>query len=343
LTPPGESLFGLKCVGWLESGKVFMGPNHASAAEGGFTEESGQDRLWFLEGMDRVNQAIQDTDDLRQTNHVSIPCCPFSGAIEPGSRIPAIQTARRCERWLAVGVPALAHSAQIGVDVPMEAAMASVLQVVSASEGPVCFDGNQRRDHHTAALRHSASDLNSVWQSIRRSTSPICWAWTSVPTRETGPSRNRRLFEAIGRRIATLLTSLSLSRDLQESKARLEEAQRVAHVGYWDWNLETGEIIWSDEAYRIFGLQTARTSNGYRTVSGLVHPDDREELYSTVDVEVAGGVHPVHQHRIVRPNGEVRTVQSITSKLWSAMPGDPESGASGSLTGYLAPFKTLQN
>ena len=41
-------------------------------------------------------------------------------------------------------------------------------------------------------------------------------------------------------RIATLLTSGSReSRELQESKARLEEAQRVAHVGYWVWNLET--------------------------------------------------------------------------------------------------------
>src|SRR6202007_38395 len=43
----------------------------------------------------------------------------------------------------------------------------------------------------------------------------------------------------------------ALSRNVQESKARLEEAQRVAHVGYWDWDLETGEIIWSDETYRI--------------------------------------------------------------------------------------------
>src|SRR5580700_1489463 len=47
----------------------------------------------------------------------------------------------------------------------------------------------------------------------------------------------------------------ALSHKLQESKARLEEAQRVAHVGYWDWDLETGEIIWSDETYRIFGFK----------------------------------------------------------------------------------------
>src|SRR5580700_2143210 len=120
----------------------------------------------------------------------------------------------------------------------------------------------------------------------------------------------------------------ALSRSLQESKARLEEAQSVAHVGYWDWDLETGEIIWSDETYRIFGFKPQERPMDIETVSGLIHPDDREALYSTVDEEVAVGVHPVHQHRIVRPSGEVRTVQSITSKLWKTMVVGPEDGIS---------------
>src|SRR5579859_4030029 len=120
----------------------------------------------------------------------------------------------------------------------------------------------------------------------------------------------------------------ALSRSLQESKARLEEAQSVAHVGYWDWDLETGEIIWSDETYRIFGFKPQERPMDIETVSGLVHPGDREALYRTVDEEIAVGVHPVHQHRIVRPSGEVRTVQSITSKLWKTTDVGPEDGIS---------------
>jgi PAS domain S-box-containing protein len=120
----------------------------------------------------------------------------------------------------------------------------------------------------------------------------------------------------------------ALSRSLQESKARLEEAQSVAHVGYWDWDIETGEIIWSDETYRIFGFKPQERPMDIETVSGLIHPDDREALYSTVDEEVAEGVHPVHQHRIVRPSGEVRTVQSITSKLWKTTHVGAEDGIS---------------
>src|SRR5579863_9997124 len=120
-----------------------------------------------------------------------------------------------------------------------------------------------------------------------------------------------------------------LSRDLKESNARLEEAQRVAHVGYWEWDLETGEVIWSDETYRIFGLKPQECPMNLAMVRQMVHPEDRDALYSGVDVELDAGVHPVAEFRIVTPSGEVRTVQAITSKLWGAMRGDPDNEASG--------------
>src|SRR5579863_2872092 len=121
----------------------------------------------------------------------------------------------------------------------------------------------------------------------------------------------------------------ALSRDLKESNAKLEEAQRVAHVGYWEWDLETGEVIWSDETYRIFGLKPQERPMNLAMVRQMVHPEDREALYSGVDVEIDAGVHPIAEFRIVTPSGEVRTVHAITSKLWGAMRGDPDNEASG--------------
>jgi PAS domain S-box-containing protein len=121
----------------------------------------------------------------------------------------------------------------------------------------------------------------------------------------------------------------ALSRDLKESNARLEEAQRVAHVGYWEWDLETGEVIWSDETYRIFGLKPQECPMNLAMVRQMVHPKDRDALYSGVDVELDAGVHPIAEFRIVTPSGEVRTVHAITSKLWGAMRGDPDNEASG--------------
>src|ERR1700722_7734158 len=124
-------------------------------------------------------------------------------------------------------------------------------------------------------------------------------------------------------------TLAELSRKLEESKARLEEAQRVAHVGHWEWDLETNVVVWSDETYRIFGLKPQERPMDLAAVRGMVHPDDREALYGGVDVELDAGGHPVAEFRIVTPSGEVRTVHAITSKLSSARPGDPANGASG--------------
>src|SRR6202011_1304131 len=124
-------------------------------------------------------------------------------------------------------------------------------------------------------------------------------------------------------------TLAELSRDLQESKARLEEAQRVAHVGHWEWDLNTDVVVWSDETYRIFGLSPQERPMDLATVRAMVHPEDREPLYRGVDENLLAGVRPDAEFRIVRPNGEVRTVHSVTPKRWSSMPGDAKRDASG--------------
>ena len=62
----------------------------------------------------------------------------------------------------------------------------------------------------------------------------------------------------------------ALSRDLQESKTWLEEAQRVAHLGYWVWDLQTNQVIWSEETYRIFGLTPQVELHGYSDSGGNV-------------------------------------------------------------------------
>jgi PAS domain-containing protein len=112
-------------------------------------------------------------------------------------------------------------------------------------------------------------------------------------------------------RIATLLTSGSReSRELQESKARLEEAQRVAHIGYWVWNLDRARVTWSDEAYRIFELEPQEGPIDLATVREMIHPEDRESVFRTAEDAIRDGVRADSEHRLVRPNWEVRTVHS---------------------------------
>jgi PAS domain S-box-containing protein len=100
-----------------------------------------------------------------------------------------------------------------------------------------------------------------------------------------------------------------MSRDLQESKTRLEEAQRIAHVGHWFWDLGNDGLAWSDETYRIFGLQPQERPMNVEAFQEMIHPEDRESLLRATQ-EARDGERPEIEYRIVRPRGEVRIVHS---------------------------------
>src|SRR6476646_7511908 len=122
-------------------------------------------------------------------------------------------------------------------------------------------------------------------------------------------------------------TLSELSRELQESKARLEEAQRVAHVGHWEWDLETDVVVWSDETYRIFGLSPQERPMDLATVRSMVHPEDREPLYQGVAQDLLAGVRPKGEIRIDRPSGQGRSIDSRPPERGNSLPGDAKRDA----------------
>ncbi len=97
---------------------------------------------------------------------------------------------------------------------------------------------------------------------------------------------------------------------LKESQRRLEEAQRIAHVGHWDRDLETRRITWSDEIYRILGLPLEERDSPRTEWLEVVHPEDRPGLSLAIE-ELERGIRRLDvEFRIVRPNGEVRFLHS---------------------------------
>ena len=96
---------------------------------------------------------------------------------------------------------------------------------------------------------------------------------------------------------------------LRESERGLAEAQRIAHLGNWDWNILTDELVWSDEIYRIFGLQPQEFGATYDAFLNSVHPDDREAVKEAVNKSVSDpNVAYNIEHRVVRPDGSERIV-----------------------------------
>ena len=102
-----------------------------------------------------------------------------------------------------------------------------------------------------------------------------------------------------------------LSRELQESKARLEEAQRIAQVGHYYWNLIENRVIWSDELYRIYGLTPQKGPIDMAICREMIHLEDREFVFRTAEEALHSEARPDIEHRVVRPDGEVRTVHAL--------------------------------
>jgi len=96
---------------------------------------------------------------------------------------------------------------------------------------------------------------------------------------------------------------------LVENERRLSEAQKMAHIGIWDWDLITDEMYWSDELYRIFGRNPRKFSSSYNEVLNCTHPDDRDYVNNAVKRALKGKGFSI-DHRIISANGEDRVVHA---------------------------------
>ncbi len=90
---------------------------------------------------------------------------------------------------------------------------------------------------------------------------------------------------------------------LKESERQLSEAQRVARLGSWEWNITTNEVTWSEEVYRLFGISPDEFGARYEAFLKFVHPEDREMLDRAVKKSVAEKKPYDIDARIVRPDG----------------------------------------
>jgi PAS domain S-box-containing protein len=95
---------------------------------------------------------------------------------------------------------------------------------------------------------------------------------------------------------------------LKESEERLAEAQKLAHVGSYDWNITTNEEYWSDELYRIFGLGPQFELN-HDTFLSRIHPEDLEYVSHAISEALNGNPYYI-DYRIILPDGEERTIYS---------------------------------
>jgi PAS domain S-box-containing protein len=99
---------------------------------------------------------------------------------------------------------------------------------------------------------------------------------------------------------------------LRESEERLKMAQRIAHVGSWEYYVKEDRAIWSEELFRIFGLKPQRYGPNTNDYVARIHPQDREAINKTMEQMLFKGVTPKasFDYRIIRKDGSIRTIHS---------------------------------
>jgi PAS domain S-box-containing protein len=103
--------------------------------------------------------------------------------------------------------------------------------------------------------------------------------------------------------------------ELRRSEAYLAEGQNISHTGSWAWNVKTGDLFWSLEHFRIFGLDPEKVKLTYEMVVNCVHPEDRSLLQETFENAVRNGDDYELDFRIVRPDG-IRHIHSLAHAVF---------------------------
>jgi PAS domain S-box-containing protein len=109
---------------------------------------------------------------------------------------------------------------------------------------------------------------------------------------------------------ATLAEREAAGKALATTASRLSEAQSLAHIGSWEWDIPSDLITWSDELYRVYGLEPGAEGLTYGSYLELVHPEDRGFVDEIVRRALEDGEPFAYEHRIVRPDGDERIVAS---------------------------------
>ncbi|MFL5817027.1 MAG: EAL domain-containing protein [Conexibacter sp.] len=95
---------------------------------------------------------------------------------------------------------------------------------------------------------------------------------------------------------------------LEVSEHALAEAQRLARIGSWEWAVQEDRVVWSDELYRIYGIEPDGFDARYESYVAHIHPDDRGLVQHEIERALREAGPFRFEHRVIRPDGEVRIV-----------------------------------
>ncbi len=97
---------------------------------------------------------------------------------------------------------------------------------------------------------------------------------------------------------------------LEAAKQRLEEAYRTGHLGYWEYGIHTGELLWNREAFEVYGQDPRSFEPTFDNLLGILHPDDRLRFGNMLESVIGNSKRVYVEYRVIDMVGDVRYVSS---------------------------------
>ncbi len=152
-----------------------------------------------------------------------------------------------------------------------------------------------------AVDRNLNGSASSFDVTIRLRASDGAWRW--ILTRGKVTARDRK-----GKPVRLSGTHLDVTEQKRAQEA-LAQAQAIAKLGNWDWHVADNSLVWSDEMYRIFGLDPEHDAPSYAAFMDYVHPEDRQRVVAAMDRALTSGNRFTVEHRVILPDGGEKTVR----------------------------------
>jgi PAS domain S-box-containing protein len=172
-------------------------------------------------------------------------------------------------------------------------AIASVAAIVAAA--------SQAGPFHDLAL----SETMIVLQTFNAACALIGYLLAALTAeRNAALAAARAAGAALEARVEARTAELSAAvQRLERSESMLEEAQGCAHIGSWEWDIATNRVSWSDELFRLYGLEPGSITVTYEDFIDRLHADDRERVAEIVQTAYRDGSPFEFDHRVVWPDG----------------------------------------
>jgi PAS domain S-box-containing protein len=124
---------------------------------------------------------------------------------------------------------------------------------------------------------------------------------------KVGRDQSRNLELSIRRQFE----NIELVENLRRANEQLALAQRAAQAGIWEWVVENDRMIWTDELYLLFGLDTHTATASFDSWRNIIHPADREKAEAEVSETFRNGTPLFSEYRIVMPDGQLKCIVAL--------------------------------